>query len=147
MFRQIERFWVPALVVGGYVWVTIGLRDYISNIPIVYPALLISIFAYATSHFLPKIHSIVYWLMFSLFVFQLVSIHENDICIRKTCHTTDVQKYIALASTGLTIVQATSKSSKSKPKKKVTQIPVAEAVPIQSVKLKFEPNNTNVKWV
>ena len=144
MFRQVETFLVPALVAAGYVWVIIGLRDYLTNIPVVYPGLVISMFAYATSHFVPKLHDVVYWLMFSLFVFQLVSIHENDLCIRGTCHTTDVQKYIALASTGLTVMQATSKT---KPEKKVVEIPVAEVVPIQSVKLKFEPNNTNVKWV
>ena len=147
MYRQLERFWVPILIAGGYVWVIIELRESLASIPIVYPALLTSILAYVIAHYVPKLYSAVYWLMFSLFVFQLVTIHENDICIRKTCHTTDVQKYIALASTGLSIMQGVSKSSKSSESKKKqgTQKPVA--IPIQSVKLKFERNDTTIKWV
>lgn len=145
MYRRRERIGL-FLVIAGYGYVTVQLSDSFLSIPVVYPALLISIFAESAASLLPKLSDAVYWLLFSLFVFQLVTIHENNICLRDTCVTTDLQKYIALGGTGLAVALHKSGTTK-KPQKVQQKEDIRKVLPNQPIKLKFERNDTNVKWV
>lgn len=143
MFR-LHQWMVTVAVVIGYAYVTIQVFDHLTNIPIVYPALLLHILAQTSALRLKSAYSVFYWLLYSIFVFQLVSFHENDICIRNACRVTTTEKYIALASTGFAIIQPTPKPAVP------AEIPVAKNVELtntDSVKLVFQRNQHNIKWV
>lgn len=95
-----------------------------------------------------------YWLVYYTFVFQLISIHENNLCLLDDCKTTEVQKYIALSSTLLMILQPSlGKPVQEKitigPKQTMMDplIDKKQASKQKGISLHFESNNTNVKWV
>lgn len=156
MFRDIGRLVITGTVTAGYAYVIYSVFEHITNIPIVYPAMLINILAQASASFLRDSYFVFYWLLFSILVFQLVSFHEDDICIRNTCHVTSVQKYIALACTGVAALQPKPTKPKkprkvSEPATKSVELPLAPAVPLEpagdNIKLVFDPNPRNLKWV
>jgi hypothetical protein len=142
------------LSLAGYIYVIVCLRSHLTSVPVVYPALIISTFTHFTKFIYFELYSVMYWFVFYTFVFQLVSIHENNLCLLDDCKTTEVQKYIALASTLLMVLQPSVKQT-SKERRKTTSLKQTMLKPPinknQTIKkaatLHFESNNTNVKWV
>ena len=170
MFRNKERLIVTSATTAGYAYIVFSLFEHITNIPIVYPALLSNILLQVSASFLKRSYFIFYWILFFIFVFQLVSFHEDNICIRNTCDITTVQKYIGLACTGLAVLQPkpTKKKDIVPQNKAQTVTEKLELFPVQippvtmpntasntasntaqntTVKLNFNPNPRNLKWV
>jgi len=143
-----------ALSLAGYIWVIVSLRQNLTSIPVVYPGLIVSTFTHIVRFFSPELYHIMYWLVFYVFVFQLITIHENDLCLLDQCKVTEVQKYIALASTVLMVIQSppgkqAKKDKKTKPRKTTPEIVeiVQQTEKPGELNLRFESNNRNVKWV
>jgi hypothetical protein len=98
-----------------------------------------------------------YWVIFYAFVFQLITIHENNLCLLDECKVTELQKYIALASTLIMVLQPrpekTTFSMKLQPPDKIrlVKLNVSKITKQHNqgkkINLNFESNSTNVKWV
>lgn len=150
MLRQLHDVAIPAVALSGYVYVLIELRDHIVDVPIIYPALLVLVLAQYVRRTYPVLHSTTQWLTFAIYVFQLTSIHANNLCLRQSCDTDDPKKYVALASTGILILQTKHKAykdNKAETKQTKKTSDNTNVATIQNIKLKFEPNSTSVKWV
>lgn len=145
------------LSLSGYIWVIISLREYLTSVPIVYPALIVSTLTHALRFYSRELYYVMYWVIFYAFVFQLITIHENNLCLLDECKVTELQKYIALASTLIMVLQPrpekTTFSMKLQPPDKIrlVKLNVSKITKQHNqgkkINLNFESNSTNVKWV
>ena len=132
-------------VVAGYIVAGLFHATDILDIPLPF----IGVVWWVAVRFSPRAvpHIALFWVTYTLLVYQLVSFHDLNGCLLSECKTEKIYSYIALASTALFwfIMEETPKN---KPEKTPKKLPILKIKPKKEKPFRLNMGSSlQAKWV